>query len=300
MNCILGAHMSISGGLYRAVESAQAVGCQCVQIFTKNSNQWKGKALTSKDAELFKEAQARCGISHPIAHDSYLINLGAPSDELWLKSVAAFEDELLRANELGIPFVVTHPGSYTTSTPQEGLDRIVEGLKRVLEHTSGIQTRCLLENTAGQGTNLGFELEHLAFIMEGVEGRKPTAADGEDFQLGVCFDTCHGFAAGYDFSTPETYAEMMTHFDSILGLNRFRAFHLNDATKERGSRVDRHAHIGHGKIPLEAFRLLLNDSRFEAVPKYLETPKGTVTNENGEEEDWDVVNLRTLRSLLAD
>lgn len=301
VQAILGAHMSISGGLYRAVESAQAAGCQCVQIFTKNSNQWKGKALTQKDIDLFKEAQERCGISHPISHDSYLINLGAPADELWLKSIAAFEDELLRAEALGIPFVVTHPGSYTTSSPQEGLDRIAEGLIRVLEHTEGIKTRCLLENTAGQGTNLGFELEHLAFIMERVEGRKPTESSGDDFRLGVCFDTCHAFAAGYDFSTPEKYTEMTAHFDSIIGLHRFRAFHINDAMKDLGSRVDRHAHIGCGKIPVESFRLLLSDPRFENVPKYLETPKGTLKDEeNGTEEDWDIVNLRTLRGLLSE
>ena len=299
MNQILGAHMSISGGLYRAVESARTAGCQCVQIFTKNSNQWKGKALTSKDTELFQEALVRCGISHPISHDSYLINLGTPSDELWLKSIAAFEDELLRANELGIPYVVTHPGSFTTSSPQEGLDRIAQGLLRVLEHTAGIKTRCLLENTAGQGTNLGFELEQIAQIIEAVEGGKPTEKTGDDFLLGVCFDTCHAFAAGYDFSSEEKYAKMMEHFNAIIGLNRFRAFHINDAMKELGSRVDRHAHIGCGKIPLEAFRLLLNDPHFENVPKYLETPKGTKTNEQtGMEEDWDIVNLRTLRSLL--
>lgn len=295
---ILGAHMSISGGLHRAVEAAQAIGFDCVQIFSKNSNQWKGKALTEKDVELFKESLDRCGISHPIVHDSYLINLGAPADELWLKSIAAFEDELLRAEALGIPFVVTHPGSYTTSTPHEGIDRIAEGLKTVLEHTAGIQTRCLLENTAGQGSNLGFELEQIAEIIEKVEGRKPTEAVGDEFRVGVCFDTCHAFAAGYDFSTPKKYAEMTAHFDEIIGLNRFRAFHINDATKECGSHVDRHAHIGFGKIPLESFRLLLNDPRFAGVPKYLETPKGMKKDEEtGAEEDWDAVNLRILREM---
>ncbi len=301
MNTILGAHMSISGGIYKAVESAQAVGCQCVQIFTKNSNQWRGKTLTQKDIDLFQDALGRCGISHPISHDSYLINLGAPADELWEKSIAAFEDELIRADTLGIPYVVTHPGSYTTSSPQAGLDRIVEGLKRVLEHTDGIKTRCLLENTAGQGTNLGFELEHLAYIMENVEGVKPTATAGDDFRLGVCFDTCHAFAAGYDFTTEEKYADMMAHFSEIIGLHRFRAFHINDATKGLGSRVDRHAHIGYGKIGLEAFRILLNDARFTDVPKYLETPKGTQKNEETDaEEDWDIVNLRTLRGLIEE
>ncbi len=296
---LLGAHMSISGGLFKAVESAQSVGCQCVQIFSKNSNQWKSKPLTEKDVELFREALDRCGISHPIVHDSYLINLGAPADELWLKSIAAFEDELLRAEALGIPYVVTHPGSFTTSTPQEGLDRIAEGLKIVLKHTEGIKTRCLLENTAGQGTNLGFQLEHLAYIMQSVEGENP-AKNQNDFHIGVCFDTCHGFAAGYDFTTQEKYTEMMTHFDAIVGLNRFRAFHLNDATKDLASRVDRHAQIGKGKIPLEAFGFLLNDPRFFEIPMYLETPKGTFTDENGAEQDWDVVNLRTLRSLVKE
>lgn len=291
---ILGTHESISGGLFKAVEAAAAVGSDCVQIFTKSSNQWKSKALTEKEIQAFQEALAKWKISHPIAHDSYLINLGSPDDVLWNRSVAAFEEEMVRADALGIPYVVMHPGSYTTSSETAGLERIVEGLRRVLEHTTGIQTRCLLENTAGQGTNLGWKFEHLATIIEGVEGKRE---NGQNPVLGVCFDTCHAFAAGYDFTTAEKYGEVFQTFDEVIGLERLCAFHLNDATKECGSRIDRHAPIGHGKIGTVPFGFLLNDSRFKTIPMYLETPKGICTTENGEEE-WDVVNLRTLRGLV--
>lgn len=290
---LLGAHESISGGLFKAVEAAAAVGCDCVQIFTKNSNQWKGKALAEKEIRAFTEALEKWNISHPIAHDSYLINLGSPDDVLWNRSVAAFEEEMLRAEALGIPYVVMHPGSYTTSSESAGLERIVEGLRRVLEHTEGIQTRCLLENTAGQGTNLGWKFEHLATIIEGVEG-KPKK--GRKPILGVCFDTCHAFAAGYDFTTEEKYRKVFEEFDNLIGLDRLCAFHLNDATKECGSHIDRHAHIGYGKIGTAPFGFLLNDVRFKPIPMYLETPKGICATEQGEE-DWDIVNLRTLRGL---
>ncbi|MDO4584981.1 MAG: deoxyribonuclease IV [Planctomycetia bacterium] len=289
----LGVHESISGGLHKAVEAAAAVGCDCVQIFTKNSNQWKGKALTDKEIDQFQAALEKWNISHPISHDSYLINLGSPDDILWNRSVAAMEEEMLRAEALGIPYVVMHPGSYTTSSENEGLERIIEGLQRVLEHTAGIQTRCLLENTAGQGTNLGWKFEHLATIIQGVEGVVKEA------KLGVCFDTCHAFAAGYDFTTAEKYQDVFQKFHKIIGLERIRAFHLNDATKECGSRIDRHAHIGHGKIGTVPFGFFLNDVHFQSIPMYLETPKGFCETENGEE-DWDVVNLRTLRELIRD
>ncbi|MDO4571346.1 MAG: deoxyribonuclease IV [Planctomycetia bacterium] len=287
---ILGAHESISGGLYRAVETAAALGCQCVQIFTKNSNQWNAKPLSKKDIDLFHGAREKLGIQYVLVHDSYLINLGSPDDALWSRSIQAFEHELLRANELDLPYVVMHPGSYTTSSESEGLARIAEGLNVILKKVAGIKTIPLLENTAGQGTNLGWKLDHLASIIEHV-------SEGE---LGVCFDTCHAFAAGYDFSTPEKYEALWAEFDAKIGLSRLRAFHLNDATKDLGSRIDRHAHIGCGKIPLDSFRLLLNDAKFRPIPMYLETPKGTTTNEKGEEEDWDIVNLRVLRSLVAE
>ncbi len=282
---ILGAHMSIAGGYYKAVEEAQLRGCSCVQLFTKNNNQWRAKPITEKDIEAFQEALVRCGISHPIAHDSYLINLAAPDDELWNKSIDAFVEELRRAHALGIPYVVTHPGSYTSSSEEAGLERIATALDKVHEQTEGVSSQCLLENTAGQGTNLGWRFEHLAAIIQGV--RHPE-------RLGVCIDTCHTFAAGYPISTQADYQQTFAELDRLVGLDRVKAFHLNDSVKGLGCRVDRHAHIGRGSIGLEAFRLLLNDPRFGAVPMYLETAK-----EEEDGESMDEVNLRTLRSLVA-
>lgn len=276
--------MSIAGGYYKAVQRAAEVGCDVVQVFTKNNNQWRAKPLVEADAMQFREALARCGISHPLAHDSYLINLAAPDDALWHKSVAAFRVELERAALLGIPYVVAHPGSYTFSSEADGLERIVQGLDEVHRQLPDVESQCLLECTAGQGSNLGWKLEHLDAIIRGV--RRPE-------RLGVCLDTCHLFAAGYPLAPARLYRSTMDSVDAILGLERVKAIHLNDSKREFGSRVDRHAHIGRGHLGLEPFRLLLNDSRFRDVPMYLETPKG---QEDGE--DLDAINLRTLRGLI--
>lgn len=281
---ILGAHMSIVGGYYRAVEIAHECGCDCVQLFTKNNNQWRAKELTDDDAEKFQAALARLGISHPIAHDSYLINLASPDPVLWEKSIEAFCVELLRAEKLGIPYVVTHPGAYTTSSEQEGLERIVAALDRVHRRTAGIAASTLLENTAGQGTCLGWRFEHLSAIIAG-------AAEPE--RLGVCIDTCHTFAAGYPLVAKQEYAATIAELDRVVGLDRVKAIHVNDSKTPLGSRVDRHEHIGRGMLGLEPFRHLLNDPRFSNTPMYLETAK-----EQGNGEDMDVVNLRTLRGLV--
>jgi len=282
---ILGAHMSISGGYYKSVEAAQRAGCDCVQLFTKNNNQWRAKELTDQDAELFQTALRDLKIAHPIAHDSYLINLASPDQELWQKSVDAFVVELLRAEKLGIPYVVTHPGAFTTSSEEEGLTRVAEALDEVHRQTPKIKSQCLLETTAGQGSTLGWRFEHLASIIDQV--RHPE-------RLGVCVDTCHIFAAGYEFGTKSDYSKTMKALDQAVGIERVKAFHLNDSKRELGSRVDRHEHIGEGCLGLEPFRLLLNDRRFRKVPMYLETPKG----ERGGE-DLDIMNLRTLRGLIA-
>ncbi len=282
---ILGAHMSIAGGYYKAVEIAARCGCDCVQLFTKNNNQWRGKALTDDDCARFKQSLQELNISHPISHDSYLINLAAPDDLLWNKSIDAFVDELERADRLGIPYVVTHPGSFTTSSEAIGLARIVTGLDIVHERLPNIRSQCLLETTAGQGSNLGWRFEHLATILNGVK---------QPERLGVCVDTCHIFAAGYPISERKDYEATMTELDRHVGLGRVKAFHLNDSVKGLGCRVDRHAHIGRGSIGIEAFRHLLNDPRFAGVPMYLETPK---SDEDGEE--LDVINLRTLRELYS-
>lgn len=280
---ILGAHQSISGGYHQAVERAKLCGCDCVQLFTKNNNQWAAKVITQEEAKRFRAACAENGISHPIAHDSYLINLASPDELLWEKSVTAFAEELRRAELLGIPYVVTHPGAYTAGTERSGLERVVRALDEVHLRTKGIRARCLLETTAGQGTNLGWRFEHLAAILDGVQ-------HGE--RLGVCFDTCHVFAAGYPLAKKSDYDATMAEFDRSIGLDRIQAFHLNDSRRELGSRVDRHEHIGRGAIGLNAFRNLLRDPRFRLVPMYLETPKGEEDGEN-----LDAINLRTLRQL---
>jgi deoxyribonuclease IV len=281
---ILGAHMSIAGGYYKAVEAAKKAGCDCVQLFTKNNNQWRAKEITDDEAARFRASLVELGIAHPISHDSYLINLASPDPELWKKSIDAFIVELLRAEQLGIPYVVAHPGAFTTSSEAEGLKRIAEALDEVHRQTPKCKAMCLLETTAGQGSNLGAKFEHLAAIIDGV--RDPD-------RLGVCVDTCHIFAAGYPLETPKDYKATIKQLDSIVGLDKVKAFHLNDSLKELGSHVDRHAHIGRGKMGLEPFRNLLNDRRFKKVPMYLETAKGL---EEGE--DLDVINLRTLRGLI--
>ncbi|TWT89990.1 Endonuclease 4 [Pseudobythopirellula maris] len=281
---ILGAHMSIAGGYYKAVEAAHRAGCDCVQLFTKNNNQWKGKELSDDDAERFKAALKERGIAHPISHDSYLINLGSPNDELWKKSIDALVIELQRAEKLGIPYVVAHPGAFTTSSEEAGLKRIAKGLDEVHKQTKKIDAQVLLETTAGQGSNLGWKFEHLGEIIDKTK---------DPDRLGVCFDTCHVFAGGYAMDTPKAYKATMKQLDAAVGLDKVRAFHLNDSLKPLGSRVDRHAAIGRGEMGLEPFRNLLNDRRFKKTPMYMETPKG---EEDGE--DLDVINLRTLRGLI--
>ncbi len=281
---ILGAHESIAGGYYKAVEIARRVGCDCVQVFTKNNNQWRAKELTDEDVARFQAALKELKISHPLAHDSYLINLASPDKVLWKKSVDAFVVELMRADRLGIPYVVTHPGAYTTSSEQAGIAAVVRALDEVHRQTRGIKSQCLLECTAGQGSCLGRTFEQLAAMIDGVKNPD---------RLGVCIDTCHLFAAGYPLGTEKEYKATMRSLDTTVGLKLVRAFHLNDSAKPLGSRVDRHAHIGRGLMGKEPFRFLLNDRRFKKIPMYLETPKGM---EKGK--DLDTINLRVLRGLI--
>lgn len=278
--------MSIAGGYYKAVEAAAEFGMDCVQLFTKNNNQWRAKPLSDDDIARFRESLARTGLVQPVAHDSYLINLASPNDELWQKSLEAFVVELERAEALGLIGVVMHPGSFVGSSEEAGLTRIVAALDVVHKRTSGFHTQTLLETTAGQGTNLGHRFEQLAWILERV-------ADVD--RVGVCVDTCHIFAAGYPIVEAADYKATMTEFDRLIGVDRIRAFHLNDSVKGLGSRVDRHARIGGGQLGLEPFRHLLNDRRFAKIPMYMETPK-----EGGDEDEpLDAINLRTLRSLVA-
>jgi len=277
--------MSIAGGYYKAVERAAEVGCEVVQVFTKNNNQWRAKPITDEEAARFRAALDEHGIGHPIAHASYLINLASPVDELWRKSIDAMIVELQRAEQLGLGYVVVHPGSYTTSSEEKGLARVAAALDEVHRQTPSISACCLLENTAGQGSNLGFRFEHLAAILDRLL---------EPERVGVCCDTCHLFAAGYPLSTEQAYRETMKTIDATVGIAQVRAFHLNDSKTPLGSRVDRHAHIGEGEMGLAPFRHLLGDRRFRNTPMYLETPKGTRDGES-----LDTFNLQTLRKLLA-
>ncbi len=282
---ILGAHESIAGGYHKAVEHAHRLGCDCVQLFTKNNNQWRAKPITRQEADRFHAALEELGVTHPLAHDSYLINLASPDRHLWRKSIDAFAIELRRAATLAIPYLVTHPGAYTTSSEARGLQRIIRALDEVHRQTGDVPTQCLLETTAGQGTSIGWRFEQLAAILDGVK---------DPDRLGVCFDTCHVFAAGYPMGAKREYLATMRALNRTVGLKRIKAFHLNDSRRPLGSRVDRHAHIGHGQLGLEPFGHLLNDRRFRKIPMYLETPKG---EQDGV--DWDAINLKTLRGLIA-
>ena len=277
--------MSIAGGYYRAVERAAELGMLTCQIFTKNNSQWRAKEISPDEAEQFRASIKKLKVKHPIAHNSYLINLASPDPELWKKSIESFVVELLRADQLGLAYVVSHPGAHTTSSEECGLQRIIDAIDEIHAQTVGVTAKILLENTAGQGSCLGCKFEQLAMILEGI-------AD-PDRMGGICFDTCHAFAAGYPLSSEQDYEATMKGFDAAVGLKRIKAFHLNDSKKGLGSRVDRHDHIGRGQLGLEPFRLLLNDRRFRKVPMYLETPKG---QEDGV--DLDAINLRTLHELV--
>ncbi len=281
---LLGAHMSIAGGYYKAADAAARFGMDTVQIFTKNNNQWRAKPLSEEEIERFRQTVEQHGLRIPCAHDSYLINLASPKEELWQRSLDAFVVELERAEALGLAGVVMHPGSYVESSEEEGLRRIVQGLDLALEKTEGCSVEIWLETTAGQGTNLGYRFEHLAYLIDHVQ---------EASRLMVCVDTCHIFAAGYELDSKEAYEATFDEFDKLIGLDRIRAFHLNDSKKPKGSRVDRHEHIGEGFLGMEPFRHILNDSRFQKLPMYLETKK---EQRNGVE--MDAVNLQTLRGLM--
>jgi deoxyribonuclease-4 len=282
---ILGAHMSIAGGYYRAVDIAHQSRCDCVQLFTKNNNQWRAKPIGPEDVERFQGALAQHGIGHPTSHTSYLINLAAPDSTLWIRSIDAMVAEVQRAEVLGIPRLVVHPGAYTSSSEEQGIERVARALDEVHRQTPEVGCQILLETTAGQGSSLGCRFEHLADIL---------ARCQDPDRLAVCFDTCHVFAAGYPLATRREYLQTLRTFDRLIGLDRIRAFHLNDSKRPLGSRVDRHEHIGRGEIGADAFRWLLNDRRFRKMPMYLETPKGLHRGKS-----WDVINLTFLRSLVA-
>jgi deoxyribonuclease IV len=288
----LGAHLSIAGGLPRAVDRAQASRCQALQIFTKSAGQWRARPLPPEEIARFRRRVDETGIGPVVAHNSYLINLAAAAPALRAQSIAALGEELDRAEALGLDGLVMHPGSYTSGNEEAGLRLIAGALASLLAARPKARTKVLLEHTAGQGTNLGHRFEQLAAILEYLGGSP---------RVGVCLDTCHLLTAGYDLCTEEGYAETFRAFDRIVGLERIAVFHLNDSKKPCGSRVDRHEHIGKGCLGLEPFRRLLNDPRFADLPMLLETPKldTPASRRRSDVDPWDARNLRTLRKLIG-
>jgi deoxyribonuclease IV len=287
----LGAHLSIAGGLPRAVDRAEASGCRALQIFTKSAGQWRARELPDEEIALFRRRVRQTKIRPVIAHNSYLINVAAADRALRRKSIAALGEELDRAESLGLDGLVMHPGSYTSGTEAEGLKMIADALAGILEARPRGRTRILLEHTAGQGTNLGHRFEHLAEIIDRL---------GRSRRVGVCLDTCHLLTAGYDICSEEGYRETFRQFGRLVGFSRLKAFHLNDSKKPCGSRVDRHEHIGKGCLGLEPFRRILNDPRFATLPMLLETPKVDTpqTRRISDIDPLDKMNLETLRVLL--
>ena len=288
----LGAHMSIAGGLPRAVDRARASRCEALQIFTKSAGQWRARELPPDEIALFRRRVEDTGIHPVVAHNSYLINVAAAAPALRAQSIAALGEELDRAESLGLDGLVMHPGSYTSGTEEGGLRMIGDAIRRLIAKRPKAKTMVVLEHTAGQGTNLGHRFEHLAAILERVDGSP---------RVGVCLDTCHLLTAGYDLCTEEGYSRTFADFDRIVGLDRIKVFHLNDSKKPCGSRVDRHEHIGKGCLGLEPFRRLLNDPRFSGLPMLLETPKleSRASQRRSDVDPWDARNLRTLRKLIA-
>ena len=285
--------MSTAGGLPRAVERARAAHCDTLQVYTRSSRQWRARPLPDGEIAEFRRLSEELDVRPVIAHASYLINLASPDDTLRRRSGAALGDELDRAEALGLLGVVLHPGSYTTTTEEEGLARIANGIAGVLADRPDQQPLLLLEHTAGQGTNLGHTFEQLGTIITEVE-RTGTAT-----RIGVCLDTCHLLAAGYDLGSDAGYADTMRQLDACVGLDRLRALHLNDSKTPLGSRVDRHTHIGSGHVGLSAFRRLLTDPRLETLPMVLETPKArSARTAEIEPDPMDLENLRTLRDLM--
>jgi len=280
----LGSHMSIAGGVENAVLRGQSVGCEAIAMFTKNNNQWKAKKLTQEDADKFNAALIETGIHPVVAHTSYLINLASPDATLWKKSIASMEDELTRCELLGIPYIVLHPGSHMGKGVDWGVKRVAEAFNRIHAKLPNLRVMTLLEHTAGQGNHLGHLFEELAQMRELIT---------EKNRIGVCVDSCHLFAAGYDLRKPDTYADVFKRFDDTVGVKHIKAWHLNDCKSEFGSRVDRHDHIGKGKIGKAGFRNIMNDPRWRDLPGLLETPKGEDMKE-------DKVNLRVLRSLIEE
>ena len=279
---LLGAHESNAGGVFNAIYRGQKATCDTIQMFNKANSQWRAKPLDPAEIEKYFAAQQETGISVSCSHASYLINLASPDEALNVKSYESFKLEMERCAMLKIPNLVVHPGSHVGSGEQPGMDRIIANLNKLFADLKENTVTVCLEATAGQGSNLGYTFEQLAYMIDGVQDKT---------HIGVCVDTCHIFAAGYPIADPADYKATMKKFDDIVGLDRLRILHLNDSKKGLGDKVDRHEHIGEGKIGIEGFRNILNDKRLSKIPMIIETPKEDDLAE-------DIKNLALLRSLV--
>ena len=280
---LIGAHVSIAGGVSQSLGRGQQIGCDCIQIFTKSSRQWAAKPYSTEEIAAFKDAQATSHIRAVVAHDSYLFNLGAPDDKLRRRSIEGFVDELERCEALGVPFLIAHPGSHVGAGEEAGIKAIARSIDKAQQSCAGFKTKIALEITAGQGSNLGYSFEQMGRIFDAVK---------ENERLRLCFDTEHAFAAGYDLRSAEGYEQAFAELDKYIGLKRLAAFHLNDSLKPFHSRVDRHEHIGKGHLGVEPFKRLLHDSRFFGIPMCLETEPGPDMKDIA-------ADLATLRKLLG-
>lgn len=273
---LLGVHCSVAGGLEKAFEEAARLGTDTMQIFTRNQRQWKAKPVSPEEKQTFKKAASVSKVKTSFSHCSYLLNLASANEEIRNKSIIALTDEVIRCASLGLDFCVLHPGAAGEQDPDTAISKIADALKSVISETKDTKVKILLENTAGQGSSIGGKFENLRKISDLVKNKR----------IGYCFDTCHAFVAGYDIRTEKGFIETMDQFEKILGLENLRAFHLNDSKGELNSHLDRHEHIGKGKLGLVPFKIIMN--KFTHIPKVLETPK---------EDDWDEKNLQVLRSL---
>ena len=279
---IFGAHESIAGGVFNAIERGKTATCDTIQMFNKSNSQWRAKKLTSGEIEKYFKMQDETGVTVACSHSSYLINIASPDEALNEKSYHALKEEMERCELLKIPGLVFHPGSHVGSGEEAGLNAIIKNINKMFDNLKDNNVLLLLETTAGQGTNLGYTFEQLGYIIDNVE---------DEEHIGACLDTCHIFAAGYPISDPKDYKKTMKQFDDIIGLDKLKIIHMNDSKKEFGSKKDRHEHIGKGEIGLEAFRNFVNDSRLKKVPMILETPKDETLED-------DIRNLKLLRSLV--
>jgi len=279
---LFGAHESIAGGAFTAIERGKQATCGTIQMFNKNSNQWRGKKLEKDEIDKFFKAIEDTGVTVSTSHSSYLINIASPDKKLAGMSGSALKEEMERCNLLKIPSLVLHPGSHVGTGEAEGIKRISKNINKLFDSLKDNNVILLLETTAGQGSHLGYTFEQLAEMIEGVEDKA---------HVGVCLDTCHIFSAGYAISDSKDYKATMKKFDDTIGLDKLKILHMNDSKKDFGDRKDRHEHIGKGKIGLEAFRNIVNDPKLKKIPMILETPK---------EEDLkeDIENLKVLRGLV--